>query len=871
VSNILFKKITQQNTIVLTANSRLARHLQSNFDQYQQSQKLIAWETPQILPLQSWLELQFYKTNKKDQLLLTDFQEECIWQEIISASKLDVLQPTQLVKLVKQACDILMQWNITLDILQPFSEQNEVRCLIEWISQFRQYCFEKNWITRAELPQLLQTQTLTLPKKIILIGFDDLNPVLKSLFEIIEKDISIETEFLTKNNIYKKQIILKNTDEEIKTAAKWLKMQWEKNPDKKFGCVIPDLEKMRTKVQRIFLEYFAIEQINLSAGIALSKHNMIYTALTALKWCYTDLPIQEVSALLQSPYLALNENEKNAGAQIDALLREKNKMQISIADVYSVIPKIQSRYPEITLLSRLRALINYYHEKKSVELLPSTWAQHFICALKIIEWPAHHTQNSAEFQVLERFKKVMHSFSQLDFIYPTLKYKRALQLLNSMTQQTLFQAKSHDEPIQIMGALEASGILFDSLWVMGLHDGAWPAASKPHPLIPYAIQQQHNMPHATAKRELQFCQHMTKRLENAAKQVIFSSPASEGDQQFFPSRLIQEIAVIKYSELLLSNELSIAEKIFQHKRIESCEDNVAPIISDFTNIHGGSNILKLQALCPFRAFATIRLKATALNQPVIGITPITKGILVHDVLHKIWGEINDHQLLNALTDESLTELIQSNIEKTFTEKDYQTHQPHNHYFFSLEKKRLLILIKNWLTLEKSRPYFRVQERETECNIQIKNLPIKIRLDRIDQLSDGSLFLIDYKTGLNNINGWFQERLTDPQLPLYAVFQANSQVSFSGIGFAQVKTGEMKLRGVIHEKHLYAENKTLGLIPVNKIKSEINFSWDILTDQWKKSLETLADDFCNGIANVDPMDETICKTCDLKPICRYVQC
>ena len=138
MSNILFKKITQQNTIVLTANSRLARHLQSNFDQYQQSQKLIAWETPQILPLQSWLELQFYKTNKKDQLLLTDFQEECIWQEIISASKLDVLQPTQLVKLVKQACDILMQWNITLDILQRFSEQNEVRCLTEWVSQLRQ-------------------------------------------------------------------------------------------------------------------------------------------------------------------------------------------------------------------------------------------------------------------------------------------------------------------------------------------------------------------------------------------------------------------------------------------------------------------------------------------------------------------------------------------------------------------------------------------------------------------------------------------------------------------------------------------------------------------------------------------------------------
>ncbi|MCX7126031.1 MAG: PD-(D/E)XK nuclease family protein [Gammaproteobacteria bacterium] len=378
-----------------------------------------------------------------------------------------------------------------------------------------------------------------------------------------------------------------------------------------------------------------------------------------------------------------------------------------------------------------------------------------------------------------------------------MNFRRALHLLNSLAQQTLFQAKSHHEPIQIMGALEASGILFDHVWVMGLHDGIWPAATKPHPLIPYVIQQQFNMPHATAKREHQFCEHMTKRLENAGEKVIFSSPAKEGDQIFFPSQLIKHIPMINRDNLLLSNTINYSEKIFQTKKSEILEDDLAPAITTFSSIAGGSSILKLQALCPFRAFATIRLKGKALNNPVIGIPPVTKGILIHQILFEMWGELKDQKALLALTDESLDTLIEKYIDKTFTQ---MPDQPYQHYFYTVEKKRLKTLIREWLLLEKSRPYFRVIEREATCNLTINQLPLQIRLDRVDQLSDGSLFLIDYKTGVNTITGWFQERLTDPQLPIYALFQNESEKHYAGIAFAEIRNGDMKYKGVIHDFH-----------------------------------------------------------------------
>ena len=177
-----------------------------------------------------------------------------------------------------------------------------------------------------------------------------------------------------------------------------------------------------------------------------------------------------------------------------------------------------------------------------------------------------------------------------------------------------------------------------------------------------------------------------------------------------------------------------------------------------------------------------------------------------------------------------------------------------------------------MLLEKTRPYFRVLARETECHLTIAQLPIKIRLDRIDQLNDGSLFLMDYKTGLNSINGWFQERLTDPQLPLYAAFQDHSQQSFTGMCFAEIRQGEMKFKGVVHEDHIYAQNNFSGLIPINRIKATDDiYSWNALIDTWKKSLEKLANDFCNGVAIADPVKAEVCLTCDLKPICRYTIC
>lgn len=884
----LFHELTPQ-TVVLTATSRLTRYLQSAIDQHQQKKQRTVWETPRILPLTSWLTQQFHQTNKLNQLLLTDFQEHCLWESIIEQSNLTpaLQHPAKLAKLVKSAADTLMQWQLSTEVLTPYAEQIETRCLIEWIHQFRAAITAKNGITPVELPQHLQTIPIekfrSLPNTLILIGFDDINPSIQSLFDYLEKYIAIKKIALTTKSHVQK-IILEDTETELITAATWIKKQWEKNPAARLGCIIPELSAMRAQVERVFTEIFCAEKIlpdttescmpfNISAGAALSQHKMIHTALSILRWCDQPISIQSLSSLLQSPYLCATEAEACVGAQLDAAIREKNQLHIPMTLLFSVISTQQSRDHGNTYLSRWRALNDFFQEKNAAQYLPSEWANHIVQLLKIIQWPGVRTQSTDEFQALERFKKLLLEFSQLDLLFSAIRFSRAIQLLQSLAQQTIFQPKSHQEPIQIMGVLEASGILFDAVWIMGMHDGIWPPTTKPHPLIPYAIQQRYRMPHATSERELQFCEAITQRMEKSATQILFSSPHKIGDQLLFPSPLIQHIPMITISELALADMNSptknIREQLFLNRQLENYTDNQATPLIDFSKIQGGSTILKLQAECPFRAFSIIRLKATPLHEPTIGISALTKGIIIHQLLFEIWQTLGDQQTLLSLDENALQALIAEKIEKTFTEIVSTLRSSENHYFFSIEKKRLQPFIFQWLTLEKTRAAFRIKSLETSADITVEPLPLKIRLDRVDELHDGSLVLIDYKTGENKTGTLLKERLTNPQLPIYAAFQNQSENNYHAVAFAQVRQAEMVFRGLSHEEKPMGDNHYFHITPIHQTKNTLQIdSWEKLITSWRNNVAQLAIDFCRGDATVNPLDHTICERCDLKPICRY---
>ncbi|TIH03137.1 hypothetical protein D0S45_20940, partial [Marinifilum sp. JC120] len=129
----------------------------------------------------------------------------------------------------------------------------------------------------------------------------------------------------------------------------------------------------------------------------------------------------------------------------------------------------------------------------------------------------------------------------------------ALKQLQVMANQRPFQAKVPDSPIQILGILEGAGLHFTHCWVMGLHQQAWPPAAAPNALLPIRLQREHNMPHASSLRELQYAQSLTDNYRHCADTIIFSSPNHDDDseQALPPSELIRDIPLIDIQEIAL--------------------------------------------------------------------------------------------------------------------------------------------------------------------------------------------------------------------------------------------------------------------------------------------------------------------------------
>ena len=900
----LFERLAQGHAAgltVVTPNRRLPGALARDFDSHQIARGLPSWESADILPFPALVEC-FYEDALYSELatklpiLLSSAQVQALWEEAIGTSEAGkaLLSVPGAAAEARAAWEIAHAWKL-LPRLKGYPANDDAKAFADWAWRYEAFTKRDHHTDNARLPEIIAPHlahaAVRKPRALVAYGFDILTPQQREFFAALG---AAGTELLAcgpDERVSRScRIALTSVRDEIHAAARWARDRLEANPKMRIGIVVPDLAKSRNTVRRLFAQALAPTHVlpgggektllpfNIYLAEPLSSYPVVASAFLALDIVCGEVEFLRASRLIRSPFIAGAEAESANRARLDAELRRVAGSKTSIEHLRRAIAKLTAsdnpyRVPPCPILSRrLSDLAKFAKENLSGSRRPAEWGKAISGLLDLVGFPGERAFDSAEYQTLKKFHEAIAGFAALDHVAGRMRFADACARLERIAADTMFQPEAPEVPIQVLGVIEAAGMEFDHLWVMGLSDEVWPISAHPNPFIPIALQRAVGVTESSAGSSLELDRRRTQGWLKAAGEVVLSHPLREEDRELVPSPLIRDIAETKLKDLALPAYDSLRAAIRRARDEERAADSRAPAIPQNAPSSGGTSIFADQAACPFRAFALHRLDARGLEVPAPGPDSRDRGILVHAMLAKVWEDLKSKARLDAISDRDLDALLATAADAAIGRLRWSRFDALEGRFATLERERLVRLGRAWLEKEKARPAFDVIEIEKKQAVTLGGVTVNARLDRMDRLQNGATAILDYKTGQADVAGWLGARPDEPQLPLYAVTSnKNARGEVAAVAFARVKAGEMRFRGVAREEDLIPEVETLA---GQRVKAAKQYSsWDELLAGWRRELEALGHEFASGEARVDPKDKhklATCLYCEVKPFCRIYE-
>lgn len=888
----VFKRLNAGATIV-TPNRRLALALKKKFNQNQISQQRVVWYSADILPFTALIERIYLDTLYSSQpsvlpQLLSTAQEQVLWESVIQSSQAgqSLLRIPQTAQCVREAWRLAHTWQL-IPKLKDYYPNEDGAAFLDWMMSYQQVTGNRRQSDQARICDLITERYECLEiKKITSLacyGFDIFTPqqiIFLTKLANTGCDVVIANS-ASKGRCHSLRIGYVNSRDEIHQAAAWARAKVEANSAARIGIVVPALANYRSEIARIFNATmhpdirFAlpgavrpIAPFNISLGLALTSYPLIDAAFMCLALLGKEIEFNRISHWLRSPFLAGGETERDQRALLDARIRRYAEPMITLERLIELIKKAGSQAAYPILIQHLLALIEFRHTKLPYSERYAVFSKVFSEALQIIGFPGERSLDSTEYQTLKKWHEIVANFATLDHVSTEVGYSEAIGRLRRMATDTLFQPETPDVPIQILGVLEAAGMEFDHLWVMGLSDEQWPLCSRPNPFLPLELQREARLPLGSTTESLVYSRRLTNGWLSSANEVVLSYPKFSDDRDghgLKPSVLIKSIpeGMPVFPAITQHRDLNI-----QSGELECLEDSQAPPLDKETiqyGIKGGTSVIKDYAACPFRAWAKYRLSIDSLDSPHTGLNAMERGSLVHQVLAHIWSQLKAKEALDAIDPYDLENLLNSAAKNAVLQMQQYKPVALSGRFAQIEQQRLVRLIREWLQEEKKRDPFTVIAIEENCNIQVGDLILHGRLDRVDELGNGQHIVIDYKTRKQSIQTMMGERPDEPQLPLYLVVTEEQQAA--GIAFAAVKLGEMGFAGIGRDADLLPGIKAFSGLNGSK---QFN-SWEELIVTWRHHLTSLADGFSSGDAKVNPKNfPTTCEYCDMQLFCRIYE-
>jgi probable DNA repair protein len=862
--------------IVVTASERAARSLALAFHRARRAEGLTAWPTPNIQDWQTFARAAWDERVGDGRVVLSPLQEQSLWARIVAHAAPEAVQLAgagdRLAALAMEAHHLLCEHapQLLIDNARMGWDQ-DAGAFSGWLTAFNELCREGKFISAARFPleliDLLQADSAERPP-LLLVGFDRILPTQQRLFAAWGADDGVHEAGLGATAERVEFHLAADPSAELAACALWSKARLASDPHARLLVITQDGRNRRGEIERGFLRHLGADEnspdparlLEFSLGVPLGQVALARGAQLLLRWLSDAIAENELDWLLATDQIAASPDESRALAAFMRALRRRGLQRPSWTLVAFLRQRPRAELPAEWVARLMQARQRLQEFARQLQT-PVAWAEFSAQLLQIAGWPGGRPLTSAEFQALRRRQETVEACASLGFDGRRVAWSDFLAVLGRALNETLFAPESQDAPILIAGPAESAGLTADAIWFLGASEEAWPAAGATHPLIPIAVQREDGMPHALPKLDWDLANAMTRRVLASAPEIHFSYARQSEGVEARSSRLITQIAG---SPQPLPAELT-APALPDPLTIEFKDATRLPY--PLREVSGGANVLTTQSRCAFQAFASARLDAEKWDAAEAGLTASERGLLLHEVLHSIWAGppngIRTHAELAALTD--LTGFVEGHVVRVLQEKmPARAREQMPGRYLELEGERLVLLITEWLRFEQGRWSFAVLETEKKTNVSIAGLPLHVRLDRVDRLNDGSLLVIDYKTGDAKAKSWDLPRPDDVQLPLYAGFALeHEEGEVGGLVFAKLRAGESGFEGRVK-----AAKQTLKA----GLSGNSNLVRKPLTQQdmaaWRNEINMLAKAFLAGRADVNPREypET-CKNCGLQALCR----
>lgn len=886
-------KHLEQQIPLVTPNQRLASRIKTAWNHRQAGSGLNGWQTANIMAIEHWFDSawQFYicgtGRDHSGRRVLTQYASHQLWQTCIKNSRRGqaLLKISATAQQAASAYKTIKLWQLDMSsdaVRQRFAMDEDCSEFLRWFDQFEQLCVEQNCISRERCIELMLTDPLSQSiEELLLVEFEDIPPLYRAYFTAKVKRFSEYHDREIKAHSF--ALACNDEEHEIYLAAHWIKKILAEQPEATIGFIHPQLAQQRSRVERVFREVLdpaaiAMEQardtapFNFSVGIELGQCPPVMVALQMLGLLLSEVDVEELVSVLSSRYSESEDDDLNGRSAIVKALHDGGVATLTGSTVRYILQNTQWRdldlqYHGIGFGDQLLSVsqTRIFADEKN----PSVWGQLAISMLAQLGWPGAGSLDSVEHQQVEHCYTLLADLESLDDVVGGLNFSQFLIFLKQLLTETIFQPKTPDSPIQILGQLEGAGLQFSHLWVAGMGHFDWPPAANPSPFLPVAIQRSMAMPHADADREYHFSSQLLDRFRHSANQLCVSYVnVRDGIEQKL-SGMLNDVKLVSVEEVFgfipERPYLEFWQTLAEVMQYEDYHDGLGPALSVEEHVRGGSGLIEDQAACAFRAFAKYRLGAEALGELQPALTSMDRGILMHDSLYRLWDEIEGSAKLSETDDlklsVSIDNAVSSAIEDFLKMRRFQIGEK----YLQVEKVRLIRLLEEWMSLERERDQFSVIAREKAGEFEFGPLKISLRIDRIDQLSDGSKLLIDYKSGNCEVQHWFGQRPEKPQLPLYACSEDDA---ISAIAYARVKAEKVSFIGISDSLDFSEILRCEDEKAVKKRRLDWHGDWQQLKGHWQTQITALAQEFIDGHVEVFPnKGQQTCRYCDLAPLCR----